>query len=400
MPFFPVDGERAVRTSFTAEELRSLRAAIDRSPRAPLRFPIELERCFQDYVRRESAVARALLALVPAIFLAGIAFFADAGLAAIGGASLAGVAWFQARCPAQAASEWLLIAALALLVPFMIVLSYELGPQAHEDTWDLLIGVPIGAVALAHLRFDRAILLAVAYVAAMAGADYLSDGTYDWTLVDAAIDLALLSLVAMGMWRLRRSMRHSWACTQLLRMQANHDFLTGLPNRRALELHYRRVAREHSGTRPRGILALVLVDLDYFKLINDHYGHEYGDRVIQRIGRELALIPVQPGEFSARLAGEQFVLLLAAATPDQLTRRVEDVLRRIEYLKVPHVRSPYGRVTATAGWAPVHAGSRFSEPYALAETAMYRAKTMGRNVAQGADTSVVSFNTPPDPAAA
>lgn len=93
--------------------------------------------------------------------------------------------------------------------------------------------------------------------------------------------------------------------------RADHDVLTGLPNRRLLE---RRAARLHRVDRD-GPAALLLIDLDAFKPVNDDYGHRVGDDVLAEVGKRLRA-SVRPDDLVVRLGGDEFVVLCTATRPD------------------------------------------------------------------------------------
>ncbi len=93
-----------------------------------------------------------------------------------------------------------------------------------------------------------------------------------------------------------------------LRLQANQDVLTGLPNRRAFQVHLDETFAKSSSD---GAMALCIVDVDRFKLVNDDHGHATGDRLLQTIGRRLSAA-VRSTDFVARLGGDEFAVLLHA----------------------------------------------------------------------------------------
>ena len=130
------------------------------------------------------------------------------------------------------------------------------------------------------------------------------------------------------------------------------DSLTGIANRRAfdhaLEQECRRACR--AGT----ILSLLLVDIDHFKLFNDHYGHQAGDECLRKVGTTLAACVRRPGEVAARYGGEEFALVLPVCDRDDALGLGEKTRKAIEGLQIPHARSktvPF--VTVSVGVASV-----------------------------------------------
>lgn len=151
--------------------------------------------------------------------------------------------------------------------------------------------------------------------------------------------------------------------TLALRQQATHDPLTGLYNRRGLHQRMRTLME-------RAPLVVAMMDLDDFKQINDRFGHEMGDRVLQGVGRQLQRLP---GTVAARIGGEEFVLLMHL-DEDQSYRLCEQLCAEIALLSFGEVR-----VTASLGVDRILAGERLEAALKRADFALYRAKRLGKN---------------------
>ena len=165
--------------------------------------------------------------------------------------------------------------------------------------------------------------------------------------------------------------------------QATTDGLTGLANRRSfdeeLALEWRRAHRIG------GSLALVLLDLDDFKLINDTHGHPAGDAVLRAIG-ELLGGGVRQIDLAARYGGEEFAVLVPEselAGAEQVAKRLRATVAKLE---VPRPGGESLRVTASFGVAVSGAVTSPEELVAAADDALYEAKRAGKNrvVAAGA----------------
>lgn len=144
-----------------------------------------------------------------------------------------------------------------------------------------------------------------------------------------ALNLALLWLLHS----LASHYRHASALADRLLHQARHDSLTGLPNRLQLEQLLEDALR-HAAAR-RGGLALLFLDLDRFKVINDSLGHAAGDAVLQAVARRLRQA-LRPGDTVARLGGDEFIVLLTdlpgpAAWNGVAQRLVEAIGEPVEY---------------------------------------------------------------------
>ncbi len=163
------------------------------------------------------------------------------------------------------------------------------------------------------------------------------------------------------------------AANHRLEVAASTDFLTGLPNRRQAMTRLDELAL---GSGP---LAVVMLDADGFKGVNDTYGHDAGDEVLRRFARALAGA-VRTDDFVARLGGDEFVVLCPLTDQEGALRVGEQVRRAIAALVVKvgdgawHGSASVGVGTATAGQAEVAAALMRS-----ADDALYVAKRGGRN---------------------
>jgi len=170
------------------------------------------------------------------------------------------------------------------------------------------------------------------------------------------------------------------AANRQLAALSSTDALTGLANRRRFdevwESEWQRAARV-------GLpLALALIDVDYFKAYNDHYGHQAGDACLRQVASILAAEARRSGELVARYGGEEFVLVLPGASAAEARTVAERVRAAVEGRAMPHDHSPAaGCVTISIGVASArvlraeHAEALLKE----ADGALYLAKHQGRN---------------------
>jgi diguanylate cyclase (GGDEF)-like protein len=188
----------------------------------------------------------------------------------------------------------------------------------------------------------------------------------------------LLSLLILTLSRSReRALAMVAEKTGQLRHQALHDALTGLPNRvLAIDRAEQMLARARRADQP---IAVLYIDIDGFKHINDTFGHAVGDTFLKAVAARLETV-VRAGDTAARLAGDEFVVLLEASTldagPELVAERVLDVLRE------PYdLTDEIGRelsVTASIGVA-YGRHETAEELLADADVALYAAKEAGRN---------------------
>jgi diguanylate cyclase (GGDEF)-like protein/hemerythrin-like metal-binding protein len=172
------------------------------------------------------------------------------------------------------------------------------------------------------------------------------------------------------------------ALHEQLREQANRDALTGLHNRRYLDST---LERETARCEREGeALSLILLDVDHFKSYNDHYGHQAGDAALQRVADALTASVKRASDLVARYGGEEFVVVLPDVDAPAAMTLADTMRRAVETLNIPHVRSPYGRVTISLGVATKEAGRReaVERLIRVADGALYRAKQSGRNQVQ------------------
>lgn len=199
-------------------------------------------------------------------------------------------------------------------------------------------------------------------------------GTYLYMLVGTAAAFGLFGLLLGD----RES--HLLASNQRLEELSVTDALTGLRNARYF---HTRLGEEHAeAERTGGPLAVVVLDLDHFKRVNDEHGHPVGDEVLIRSARAIAS-STRHGETAARVGGEEFALLLPNSTSAEATELAERVRHAIgeSETPVPGREGETVRVTASAGVASTAElpGASVRELFKAADDALYRAKRAGRN---------------------
>ena len=175
--------------------------------------------------------------------------------------------------------------------------------------------------------------------------------------------------------RLVAAVRSRAARARVLRGYMDRDGLTGMLDRSALD---RRLAREVEVARRRGAtLSLGIIDLDFFKRVNDHYGHAFGDRVLRTLALSLRNL-LRAGDVVGRYGGEEFVVLLPETSIDDARGVLDRVRRSFAALGLASSGGGGGS-TFSAGVAafPDHASA--SLLLDAADAALYRAKAAGRN---------------------
>ncbi|CAK0771736.1 two-component system, chemotaxis family, response regulator WspR [Gammaproteobacteria bacterium] len=168
--------------------------------------------------------------------------------------------------------------------------------------------------------------------------------------------------------------------TELLERLAMLDGLTGIPNRRrfdeVLEIEWRRALRNSFP------LSLLMMDVDHFKLYNDHYGHGAGDECLRRVAYALKNALLRPADFVARYGGEEFIVVLPECDQEGTRKVAEKIRTMIWDLSIAHAHSETAdRITISIGHA-TRIPLPNEGPDTLAKTAdqaLYQAKQEGRN---------------------
>ncbi len=165
-----------------------------------------------------------------------------------------------------------------------------------------------------------------------------------------------------------------------VREMADMDGLTGVYNRRHLEKRIVSEVEHHS--RHTQSMAVLMVDLDHFKRINDEFGHLLGDEVLRQVSR-IFIQQLRKGDVVCRYGGEEFAILLRQSTAEQSLRVAEKLRTIIRDFNFPGIPRP---VTISVGVAiyPLHGRNR-DELIGAADAALYNAKQTGRNRVVSAD---------------
>lgn len=241
---------------------------------------------------------------------------------------------------------------------------------------------------------------------AMGGSGFIDTGNMFWgggaqmlVLVATAWQTLWLSVAAtrrFTRWRLERD--RALQGEALAQEQARRDPLTGLRNRRgffeAAAPLLAKVAEQDSAGDETAALALLLLDVDRFKSINDLHGHDVGDTVLVTIARRLERWDA-PLRIVARMGGEEFAILVGGMGRFAAQRFAESVRQAIAAL--PHDPALAGKpVTVSIGLAMAQPGDDFSTLHRAADAALYEAKHAGRNRVALADGRTAPGNRRPD----
>jgi diguanylate cyclase (GGDEF)-like protein len=165
-----------------------------------------------------------------------------------------------------------------------------------------------------------------------------------------------------------------------LRELSRIDPMTGVANRRRFQEHFETEVRRHR--RNDAKLSLIILDVDFFKLYNDTYGHRSGDDCLVRVSTAIGFALHRAGDLLARVGGEEFAVLLPDTDEEGATTLAEQIRAAIEAEAIPHIASTVARVvTASLGVVTAVVGERldYNDLYTAADISLYEAKSAGRN---------------------
>jgi diguanylate cyclase (GGDEF)-like protein len=300
---------------------------------------------------------------------------------------------------------------LLVLSPLLAMLTIAVSIPAFERWYTSIMAIGVGLVGLT--------VIYIAHTAARAGASYvladlvvviLYGCMFVGLLFHVAVRLALLMIAAhviagllwglptlelvhtslvlggaaviggLSTYDLERSLRRNFLETGLLSELAERDGMTGLYNRRVFDGHVERLWQY--SRRDGASLAIVFVDIDFFKIFNDAYGHQRGDDCLREVARFVARGAQRPLDLAARYGGEEFMLVLYDSEEDHARAVAERIRSDIELRGIPHAGSRIGQhITVSIGVAvaPPDSPRSLAGTIQLADEALYAAKHRGRN---------------------
>ena len=314
---------------------------------------------------------------------------------------------------------------LGLLCPLLAVIGVAISLPAGRRYYMQIASVGVILVG--------AVVIYITHLAALQGASYILAGLvlvvlyaclFLGLLFNIAISISALLVaghLVMGYWlglplgelfymaailgaagviggistyNLEHALRTNFLETRLLNELAERDGLTGLYNRRIFDDFIRRVWRQ-SRREDVGI-EIIFVDIDYFKIYNDVYGHQAGDDCLKKVASSIARCAKRPFDFCARYGGEEFVLVLYGPPEDYARSLPEQIRCDVLDLAIQHEGSDVAKfVTVSVGVALARAGSNRSLTGAIqtADEALYEAKRGGRNRVVFKDSDAAEVET-------
>ncbi|QSP95705.1 diguanylate cyclase [Marinobacter salinisoli] len=272
--------------------------------------------------------------------------------------------------------QWIYLYLVALFSFFLVIMIL---PNASVAAFVWILMIPVLAYLLLGKR--EGLILSVPFML-LGGYFYVRHlGTVDNPGI--AIDLlnfvlcASLMLAFVHLYEIRREEAENRLVTM-----AQTDALTGLPNRSNFQETLARTLAESE--RSGADFALVIMDIDHFKLINDALGHDAGDRVLRHIASRLQE-RLRATDFVGRIGGEEFGLILRGVRPAHAFELMDE-LRQV--IAEREVRYGEARICVTASFGiahwPVH-GRSAETLFSMADRSLYKGKTSGRNCVVSAE---------------
>jgi len=273
---------------------------------------------------------------------------------------------------------------IAFLAPLILVaigaLVLGAGPAGSQTMFPVLVLACVFIYYLVGLSFYSAVRSNLVGLAAFVAGGSWVDLPTDQISYQAMLLFFTNVVGATVSYNLEMARRTGWLEARLLAEMAERDGLTGTYNRRRLDGHLRRTWQQ--GIREQRPMALLMVDIDFFKAFNDHYGHQSGDEALKAVAGVLARAARRPFDFVARYGGEEFLVVLYDTTREHAVELAGQVVKGVQELRLPHATSaaaPVLTVSVGVAWVVPIAGRSPEGFVQLADEALYEAKNAGRN---------------------
>lgn len=159
------------------------------------------------------------------------------------------------------------------------------------------------------------------------------------------------------------------------------DHLMQIGNRRAMEVD---LSHTHSSAvRYDNIYSVILLDIDFFKLYNDYYGHQLGDDTLKKVAAVIEQ-SIRSSDRLYRYGGEELLLILPHTDIEQSVIVANKIISALKDSSIPHIKSPFGHLTLSCGCSGInldqpHKSDQWEQVVKVADQALYQAKNAGRN---------------------
>lgn len=249
----------------------------------------------------------------------------------------------------------------------------------YQIPYEGILLVALFIYLIACLEWRRALLANMVTLCAFVAMEFWLQTNPQARLYQIVFMCAANGVGAYGAYFLERSMRTTFLVNTLLHELAALDGLTGLSNRRTLNIHLERVWRQ--ALRDRQAVAIAMIDIDHFKRYNDRYGHALGDAALKAVADVIAAQARRPLDLTARYGGEEFAIVWHNPVPGDLQAMGDVLTAAVAALRIEHFDSELGFLTVSVGvtiglpWA----GDEAATLLRAADQALYQAKHQGRH---------------------
>lgn len=258
----------------------------------------------------------------------------------------------------------------------VIGVAYSLGTQIPYEG---ILLVTLFISLLSCLQWWQAIAANMITLAAFIAMAFMYQTDPQLRMYQIIFMIAANSIGAYGGYFLERNVRTMFLVNNLLNELAEIDGLTGLSNRRTLNIHLDRIWRQ--AVRDQQAVAIAMIDVDHFKKYNDRYGHAQGDAALRAVADVIAHYARRPLDITARYGGEEFAVVWYHPSATELPRMAEILCQAVVGLNFPHADSELGKVSISVGVALMtpSQGQTSADLLRAADEALYQAKEQGRN---------------------
>lgn len=284
----------------------------------------------------------------------------------------------------QPRSSELYVGAIATIVAAQMIERVLQTPLGYDVVPLMMPIAVLLSLSVAQIRYPLQAPAMILITAAVIVTELLTFPATGSRLLEVATAVMMVLVTLNFSYKVERSTRVAWLRQQRLDERVRTDALTGLANRQHFDGALRETLR--SAARERRNVALMILDIDHFKSYNDHYGHPAGDACLAAVGRHLREGMRRPGDFAARLGGEEFAAVWFDAARDEAPRLAEALRCSLGDLGIVPAPGHGQTVTASAGFVQIEppAADVRIEDLAIhlmrrADVALYNAKRAGRD---------------------
>lgn len=357
-----------------------------------MRFPADLEAAFRAEYFQSGHYARLLLLGLP-LLLFSLALIFSPGFSSamprplyltallvltVGALVLALIAELSERW--QRHADLATICAAAFVALTMVSLSVAAEKYGRHLPYYMGVAYPASVFLLARINARHGLMVFLPLLPVLLGLQFAGAQNNMLKLADLNMQALVLAIGVIGERMLATQYRSAWLRLRMLEATSRTDPLTGISNRRGFDAAFDGLMRVAS--RDKKCIALLVLDIDFFKKLNDRYGHEYGDVCLKAIGQLLRGFARRPLDQAARFGGEEFVLSLYDCPPETVLMRCEELRRAIEQLGIENLGSTVAtNVTVSIGATCAVPDAELT-PIDLirkADLLLYVAKNAGRN---------------------